>query len=165
MMKIPSINPEELLPYKPLEQILAAKSTGVCSVAPDATVFSALQLMAEKDVGALIVLEGSKLVGVFSERDYARKVVLAGKTSIDTSVSKIMTEKVVSVTLDQTVPQCMELMTDKRVRHLPVVKDGRVVGILSIGDLLKEMLAHHERLLKQLATERITLLTADPSSY
>ena len=163
-MRVPT-NPEQLLPYRTLEQILAAKSTGICSVAPNASVLSALRLMAEKEVGALVVLEGSQLVGMFSERDYARKVVLAGKTSIDTPVSKIMTDKVICVTLDQTIPQCMELMTDKRIRHLPVVKDGRVIGVLSIGDLLKEMLSHHERLLKQLATERITLLTPDPSSY
>jgi CBS domain-containing protein len=163
-MRVPT-NPEQLLPYRTLEQILAAKSTGICSVAPNASVFSALQLMAEKEVGALVVLEGSRLVGMFSERDYARKVALAGKTSIDTPVGEIMTDKVICVTPDQTVPQCMELMTDKRIRHLPVVRDGRVIGVLSIGDLLKEMLAHHERLLKQLTTERITLLTPDPSSY
>jgi signal-transduction protein with cAMP-binding, CBS, and nucleotidyltransferase domain len=126
---------------------------------------SALQLMAEKDVGALIVLEGSKLVEIFSERDYARKVRLAGKTSTDTPVSKIMAEKVVSVTPDRTVPECVQLMTDKWIRHLPVMEGGRVIGMLSIGDIVKEMLSHHERLLKQLAMERVTLLTPDHSSY
>lgn len=96
---------------------------------------------------------------------HARKVALAGKTSIGTPVSMVMTEKVICVTLDQTVPQCMELMTDKRIRHLPVVEADRVIGMLSIGDLMKEMLSHHEHLLRELATERITLVTPDPSCY
>jgi CBS domain-containing protein len=165
MMKVPLTDPEQLLPYATLRLILAAKSTGVSSVAPDTSVLSALQLMAEKEIGAVVVLEQGKLVGMFSERDYARKLVLAGKTSADTAVREIMTDHVISVTPEQTVPQCMALMTDKRIRHLPVVEDEQVVGVLSIGDLVKEMLTHHERLLKQLAMERITLLTPDPSSY
>ena len=164
-MEVPSTNPDYLLPYRTIKQVLAAKATDVFSVASNASVLSALQLMVEKNVGALLVLDATKLVGTFSERDYARKVVLAGRTSVDTPVRQIMTTDVVSVTLDQTIPECMELMTDKRIRHLPVLENDRVIGILSIGDLVKEILSHHDHLLKQLALERITLLTPDPSSY
>jgi CBS domain-containing protein len=164
-MDLPYKSPEQLLPYRTLKQILAEKAPGVYSVAPNMSVFSALQLMAEKDIGAVAVLEGQKLVGIFSERDYARKVVLTGKTSKDTPVREVMTENVIVVTPAHTVPQSMELMTSKRIRHLPVVEDDRVIGILSIGDLLKEMLAHHERLIRQLETDMTVLTTPDPSSY
>jgi CBS domain-containing protein len=158
-------SPELTLRYKTLREILAGKAPGAYSVAPDASVLSALQVMAEKDVGALVVLDGRRLVGVFSERDYARKIVLSGKASKDTAVREVMSDEVQSVTPDQTVPRCIELMTDKRIRHLPVVEGGEVIGMLSIGDLLKEMLGHHEQLLRQMAIERTVMLTPDPSSY
>lgn len=107
-------------------------------------------LMAEKDVGALVVLEGEKLVGIFSERDYARKIILFGKASKETSVSEIMTAKVVCVRLEQTVDQCMALMTEKRVRHLPVLLEKKVVGIISIGDVVRAMLRDQQHTIEQL---------------
>lgn len=164
-MESPYKTPEQLLPYKTLKQILAAKPPGAYAVTPDTSVLTALQLMAEKQVGAVVVLDGERLAGVLSERDYARKVVLVGKTSKDTAVREIMTEKVVSVTPEHTVPQCMGLMTEKRIRHLPVVEDDKVIGVLSIGDLVKEVVSHHEKLIRDMEMERITLLNPDPSSY
>jgi CBS domain-containing protein len=164
-MNLPSTRPEQFLPYKTLKQILAAKPPGVFSVAPETSIFSALQLMAEKEIGALVVLDGERLAGIFSERDYARKVVLVGKASKDTPVRVVMTEKVLSVSLADDVPHCMALMTDKRVRHLPVLEGGRLIGLLSIGDLVKEMLSHHERLIRDLAIERMSILNPGAGNY
>lgn len=164
-MNIPSTNLSEQRPYRTLQQILAGKAPGVVSIALDESVFRALQLMAERDVGAVVVQDQNKVVGMISERDYARKVVLAGKASGDTPVSEIMTRNVVSVTPEHTVPQCMQLMTEKRMRHLPVLENGWLIGIVSIGDLLKEMLLHDESLLKDLAVERIMVMNPNSSSY
>jgi CBS domain-containing protein len=153
------------LPYRTLKQILAAKSAAVVSTTPEATVLSALQTMADKNVGFLVVLERGKLIGVVSERDYARKVVLEGKASKDTPVRAIMTEKVVSVTVDQTVPQCMALMDKGGFRHLPVLEGDKVIGVLSSRDLLKEVVSHHEHLIRDLERDRLEILHPDPSSY
>jgi len=109
-----------------------------------------LKLMAEKDIGALVVLDGEKLVGIFSERDYARKIILFGKSSKDTSVSEIMTPKVVCVSPEQTAEQCMSLMTEKRVRHLPVLSEKKVIGIISIGDVVRAMISDQQHMIKQL---------------
>jgi len=123
---------------KTLKQLLAEKQHPLAVVSPADTVFHALGVMAQHEVGALLVLDGEALVGIFSERDYARKVVLQGKTSASTPIRDIMTAKVVYVTPDQTLDQCMALMTEKRFRHLPVLNtDGSVAGIVSIGDLVK----------------------------
>jgi CBS domain-containing protein len=135
---------------KTVRQLLAQKAPGVISVAPQATVYSALQLMADKDVGALVVLDGERLAGIFSERDYARKVILFGKSSHETRVEEIMTPKVVCVTPSRTVDECMALMTDKHIRHLPVLEDKRVIGLLSIGDLVKETISEQQFLIRQL---------------
>ena len=106
--------------------------------------------MAEKEIGAVVVIEDGHLVGIFSERDYARKVVLQGKASKDTPVREIMTEKVVCVRPEQTIEDCMGLMTDRRVRHLPVLEHKKVIGVISIGDVVKEMLSEKEFVIKQL---------------
>ena len=137
---------------KTIKQLIEAKAKGreVFAIAPDALVFDALKLMAEKDVGALVVLEGGRLAGIISERDYARKVILHGKSSHDIRVREIMTSKVISVHPGQTVPECMALMTDKRIRHLPVTEGERVIGVLSIGDLVKEVIADQEQTIRQL---------------
>jgi CBS domain-containing protein len=119
-------------------------------VSPATTVLDALRLMAEKEIGAVLVIEAETLVGVFSERDYARKVVLQGKSSKDTPVREIMTDKVVSVRPDQTIEDCMGLMTDKRIRHLPVMQGRKVIGVISIGDVVKEMLVEKEFVIQQL---------------
>jgi len=135
---------------KTVAQMLELKPTGVISISPEATVLDALKLLAEKDVGAVLVMEGTRLVGVFSERDYARKVSLKGKASGETPVSEIMTQPVVCVTPKQTNEECMALMTEKRVRHLPVIDKGRVLGVLSIGDLVKDAISEQQFIISQL---------------
>jgi CBS domain-containing protein len=136
---------------KTVEQILRSKGNVFWSVTPETMVYDALKLMAEKDVGALLVLDaGMQLVGVISERDYARKVILKGKSSLATPVQEIMTPHVVITEPRQTVDECMVLMTAKRVRHLPVLADGKVVGVVSIGDLVKASLEEKDFLINQL---------------
>lgn len=127
-------------------QVLAAKGGGVFWVAPDDPVLEAIRQMAERHVGALAVMRGDDLVGIVSERDYARKVVLLGRSSAETPVWQIMSAPVVTVAPDDTVAHCLELMTSRRIRHLPVVADGGVVGMLSIGDCVKSVIdeqRHH----------------------
>lgn len=133
-----------------VRQLLASKGGGVFSVDPDARIIDALRLMAEKGIGAVLVLEGQRVVGIMSERDYARKVILKGKSSQDTPVREIMTERVVYARPEQTVPECMALMTNKRIRHLPVLEGERLVGVLSIGDLVKETISEQEFIIRQL---------------
>ena len=116
------------------------KGPGVISVTPECSVFEALQTLAERNIGAVLVLEGERLVGILSERDYARQVILKGKASKDTPVREIMTTTVVCVHPEQTIEECMALMTDKRFRHLPVLADDRLLGVLSIGDVVKALL-------------------------
>ena len=135
---------------KTVQQLLESKRPSLISVVPDATVLEALKVMAEKEIGAVVVLQDGHLVGIFSERDYARKVVLQGKSSKDTPVREIMTEKVVCVRPEQTIEDCMGLMTDKRIRHLPVLEHKKVIGVISIGDVVKEMLSEKEFVIKQL---------------
>ena len=137
---------------KTVRQLLLEKGTTVYTVAPDASVFDALQLMADKNVGALPVVAGGQLVGIFSERDYARKVILHGQASRETPVSAIMTSNVVTVSPEQDLSDCMRIMTDKRIRHLPVIEGGRQVGVLSIGDVMKAVLAEQEFLIGQLSS-------------
>ena len=133
-----------------VEQILRQKGGAFWSVAPDAMVIDALKLMAEKDVGALLVLGAGRLAGIISERDYARKVVLKGKSSLQTPVREIMTQGVVTVRPGNTVEECMGLMTEKRIRHLPVVVEGQVIGVISIGDVVKASLDAKDFVIKQL---------------
>ena len=135
---------------KTVNQLLEGKGENVWSANPQMTVYEALEMMSEKNVGALVVLEGEKLVGIFSERDYARKVILKGKSPMDTLVGDIMSRKVTCVRRDQSIEDCMALMTDKRVRHLPVLQDNRVVGIISIGDVVKDIISEQEFIIEQL---------------
>ena len=137
---------------KTLKQMLAGKQRPLAVVTPTDSVFHALTLMAQHDVGALMVLDGEQLVGIFSERDYARKIILHGKSSKETLVSEIMSDKVAYVTPATTLDECMALMTEKRFRHLPVLSedDNSVVGIISIGDLVKETISSQQFLIKQL---------------
>lgn len=135
---------------KTVRQLLQSKGSTIFSIAPEARVFEALKLMAEKGVGALVVLEGDRLAGIISERDYARKVILHGKSSHEISVREIMTDKVVTVNPGRTVDECMTLMTNKRIRHLPVMDGEKLVGLVSIGDLVKEVIADREETIKQL---------------
>ncbi|HEY3304314.1 MAG TPA: CBS domain-containing protein [Candidatus Binatia bacterium] len=133
-----------------VRDILQRKGNQIWSVAPDSTVYDALMLMAEQNVGALLVLDGEKIVGVFSERDYARKVILKGKASKETSVDEIMTSEVTTVHPGQSVEECMGLMTDKRIRHLPVLEGEKLAGLISIGDVVKAIISDREFIIKQL---------------
>jgi CBS domain-containing protein len=133
-----------------VKDILQEKGTRVYSISPDANVYEALQMMAEKNVGALMVMEGDTVAGLISERDYARKIVLKGRFSKDVPVREIMTADVIRITPDVDVEECMELMTDKRVRHLPVFKNDRLIGIISIGDIVKAIIEHKEEIIEQL---------------
>ena len=136
---------------KTLKQMLDAKTRPLAVVAPGDTVLHALTVMAHNDVGALLVLDGEQLVGIFSERDYARKIVLSGKASKDTQVQQIMTDKVMYVTPENTVDECMALMTEGRFRHLPVLDaDLQLVGVVSIGDLVKETICEQQFIIDQL---------------
>ena len=135
---------------KTVKEILQAKPQGLLSISPNATVLDALKMMADYEIGALVVLDGDRLSGIFSERDYARKVILQGKASKDTAVAEIMTHKVVCVRPEQSVEECMALMTDKRIRHLPVLEDKKVIGVISIGDVVKEVISEQRFVIEQL---------------
>lgn len=135
----------------PVSQLLAGKGNEIYRLSPDAPVLEAIRLMADKSVGALLVMEGDQLLGILSERDYARKVILMGRSSKDTPVSAIMTPApLVTVSSHSRTKECMRLMTDRRIRHLPVVDDGRVVGMLSIGDLVRSIIEGLEGEVEQL---------------
>jgi CBS domain-containing protein len=135
---------------KTVQSLLEKKGSQIWSIGPDASVFEAISLMAEKGIGAVLVMEDGRLCGILSERDYARKVILAGKSSRQTPVRDIMTRSVLCARLEQTVEQCLALMTDKRIRHLPVADDGNVIGLVSIGDLVKEIIAEQQFIIEQL---------------
>lgn len=133
-----------------VRKLLEKKGHSVWSIPPDSMVYDALRHLAERDIGALLVIKGDKLVGIVSERDYARKVILKGKASMKTPVKEIMTEKVVVVEPERTIEEAMAIMTEKRLRHLPVVEGEKVVGMVSIGDLVKEIIADREFVIEQL---------------
>jgi CBS domain-containing protein len=133
-----------------VKQILSEKGNEVWSTSPNTTVFDALQTMSEKGVGALVVLENLKVVGIFSERDYARKVILEGKSSKNLPVKEIMTRRVVCVNPENTTEECMALMTRKFIRHLPVLSEDELVGIISIGDVVKAIISQQEFVIEQL---------------
>jgi CBS domain-containing protein len=135
---------------KLVKHIIDTKGNEIWHIAPDNSVLDAIKLMAEKGIGALLVMENENLVGIVSERDYARKVILQGKSSRETPVSEIMTAEVFSTEPLETVEDCMKLMTDKRIRHLPVLENEKVVGVLSIGDLVKAIIAEREFTIRQL---------------
>ena len=129
---------------KSVAQLLKAKGNVVISIAPTASVLECLKLFADKGIGAALVMQGEKMVGIFSERDYARKVALHGKSSKDLEVQEVMTTDVLWVGPERTNNECMVLMTEKRIRHLPVIEDGKVIGVISIGDLVKDIIAEQE---------------------
>jgi CBS domain-containing protein len=133
-----------------IREVLKRKGHEVWSITPDSTVYRAIEIMADKRIGALLVLEGDKLAGIVSERDYARKVILKGRSETETQVREIMTTPVIAVDPQQSVDECMRIMTDNRVRHLPVLENDRVVGILSIGDLVNWIIAAQDHTIQQL---------------
>jgi len=134
----------------PISSILHQKTSALWSVAPEATVFDAIKIMADKNVGALLVLSGGRLQGIFTERDYARKIALQNKTSKATNVFEVLSEKCVTAAPDDSVEDCMRLMTEKRVRHLPVVEHGNVIGIISIGDLVNWIISTQNAAIEQM---------------
>jgi len=135
---------------KNIEQFLTQHVRHIYSVSPQSTVRQALELMADKNIGALLVLKENQLVGMFSERDYARKVVLKGKSSVHTLVREIMTTEVICIKVSQTFTECMQTMTDHHIRHLPVMNEQSVIGLISIGDVVKEVLEEQTRTIEQL---------------
>lgn len=139
VLHTPAQSSATVVPFEKVEAVLSRKGMDVWSVAPDATVYEAIALMDQKRVGALVVMSGLKLEGIVSERDYARKVILKGRHSNETKVSEIMTREVITVDLEATVDQCLRLMTRQRIRHLPVLEEGELVGLISIGDLVRSV--------------------------
>jgi CBS domain-containing protein len=141
-----------MIPNGSISEILEHKGTAVWTVAPDATVFEAIQIMSDKNVGALLVTEHEKLVGVVSERDYTRKVALKGRSSRESKVREIIPDRIVSVTPQNTVEECMRLMTERRVRHLPVLDGDKIAGVISIGDLVNWIISAQSTTIRQLET-------------
>jgi CBS domain-containing protein len=165
MVNVPLTSMEQLLPFPTAEELLARKKESVVSVAPGATVLTALQLMADKHIGFLAVVENGQLAGVLSERDCARRVVLRRLAAEVTAVRDIMTTQVYSVNPQAKIPECITLMHEKDIRHLPVMRANETIGVLSVRDLMGALIERHERLLRRLREERLTLLYPDPSSY
>ena len=135
---------------KSIRDVLINKGTSVLSISADETVYKALELMAKENVGALLVMNGEKVVGIMSERDYARKVILEGRSSLNTSVEKIMTKKILYIAPDKSVEEGLALMSEKRCRHLPVLEGDSLIGMVSIGDLVKANVAEKEFMISQL---------------
>jgi CBS domain-containing protein len=133
-----------------VRRVLGTKRQGIWTVAPDASVFNALRVMAEQDIGAVMVVEEGHLIGIFTERDYARKIALQGKISQDTRVRDVMTSNVIYVRPEQTVEECMAIMSNRHVRHLPVVEDDRLVGMVSMRDVVRQIIAEQEFIIEQL---------------
>lgn len=135
---------------KLVKHLLDNKGRHVISVAPDASVLDAIKIMADKGIGSLVVMEDDKLLGIMSERDYARKVIIKGRASESTRVAEIMTADVVTTSSSQTVNECMNLMTERKIRHLPVVEDNQVIGMISIGDLVEAIISDQQEEIEQL---------------
>ncbi|MBK8394216.1 MAG: CBS domain-containing protein [Leptospiraceae bacterium] len=133
-----------------VSNLLQSKKSEILSVSPTESVYAALQLMADKNIGAVLVTSNKKLVGILSERDYARKIILKGKTSKDTKVEEIMTAQVLFVSPEQSVEDCMAIMSEKHIRHLPVIEKGELLGIISIGDVVKGIISDKEFAIQQL---------------
>ena len=135
---------------KTVKNIFQNKSTSIYSVSPDSSVLDALQVMMDKNISALLVMEGSELKGIFTERDYARKIILQGKSSKDTKIENAMTAKLEVINLNSSIDHCMQIMTDKHIRHLPVIDNGKVAGMISIGDLVKFVIEDQKQTIEQL---------------
>jgi len=144
---------------KTVREILLNKGNQVWTISPDSTVYDALKLMSEKEIGAVLVCEGDNIKGIISERDYARKIILEGKLSKQTKVSEIMSEKVIYVNPDKRTSECMALMINKKIRHLPVLENQKLTGLISIGDVVKAIIDEKEFLIDQL----VNYITSTPS--
>ena len=157
--------PDQLLAYRPLAELLRDKPAGGFSIQGSDTALQALREMARRDIGFLIVLEGERFVGVLSERDCARKLEVNERAAAATAVRDIMSTDVVSIAPDDTIPHCMTVMDSRGFRHLPVIDGERVVGVISMRDLVREIVRHHEQLIRELALERLTTVEVSPSGY
>lgn len=158
MMDHPLRRPDEILAYRSLKQLLAAKPTALWTVSPGDNALVAMRLMADRNVGFLVVLQNGAIVGVVSERDCVRRLVLAGRSPEFTPVADIMVRDVVTADVATTFAACLKLMHDHRIRHLPVMENGVAIGVISIRDLLSEAVAHHARVIGDLERERMTIL-------
>ena|SRR5690348_5023515 len=152
--------PEEILAYRPLRQVLAAKPKALWTVRPRDSALSAMHLMADKNIGLIVVMEDKAIAGVLSERDCVRRLVLAGKSPEATPVADIMVRNVVKADISNTFGDCLKLMHTHRVRHLPVTENDVAIGVISIRDLLSEAVAHHAKIISELEKERLTMLTS-----
>lgn len=159
-MDQPIRRPEDILAFRSLRQILASKPRNLWSVAPSDTALKALQIMSDKDIGCVVVIERNALVGIVSERDCARRVVLAKRSPETTSISDIMVREVVTVDLSHTFADCLRLMHRHGIRHLPVIDNAKPVTVVSIRDLLSEAVVHHARIIAELERERMTMFTS-----
>jgi len=159
-MDHPLRRPEQILAYRPLKQILAAKPEALWTIGARDSALSAMQLMADKNIGLLVVMEHRSIVGVLSERDCVRRLVLAGKSPEATSVADIMVRNVVKADIANNFVDCLKLMHEHQIRHLPVIENGDLVGLISVRDLLSEAVAHHARVISELERERLTMLTS-----
>ena len=159
-MDHPIRRPEEILAFRSLQQILASKPKVLWTVGPTDSVLTALQIMAEKDIGFLVILDQGAMVGVLSERDCARRIILAGKFPEATPVADIMVRDVITVDLAQTFADCLRLMHQHGIRHLPVLQGRRAVAVVSIRDLLSEAVAHHAKIINELERERLTMFVS-----
>ena len=159
-MDNPIRRPEEILAYRSLRRILASKPEALWTVAPADSVLTAEQMMADKNIGLVVVMEGSKLAGVLSERDCARRVFLARKSPESTRVADIMVRNVVTIDAEHTFADCLRLMHKHSIRHLPVVDNGKVIAVVSIRDLLSEAVAHNAKIIEELERERLTIFTS-----
>ncbi len=133
-----------------VKNILGTKPSVIFSVDPNTTVYAAIELMCEKNIGGLLILENSQLVGIFTERDYARKIILKGKSSKEAKISEVMTHNPFTVSSESSIEECMEMMSDKRIRHLPVVDQGKLVGMISIGDVVKQIIQEQKGIIEHL---------------
>jgi signal-transduction protein with cAMP-binding, CBS, and nucleotidyltransferase domain len=159
-MDHPLRRPEQILAYRPLKQILAAKPKALWTIGARDSALSAMQLMADKNIGLLVVMEHRAIVGVLSERDCVRRLVLAGKSPEATSVADIMVRNVVKADIANSFVDCLKLMHEHQIRHLPVMENDDLVGVISVRDLLSEAVAHHARVISELERERLTMLTS-----
>ncbi len=135
---------------KTVNNIIQKNFKPIYSISPESSVLEALQVMMDKNISALLVMDGSKLKGIFTERDYARKIILVGKSSSATQIKEIMTEKLITIELNTSIDHCMQIMTDRKIRHLPIINNGLVIGIISIGDLVKFVIEDQQQTIEQL---------------
>jgi CBS domain-containing protein len=159
-MDNPIRQPEEILAYRPLRRILTSKPRDLWAVTPTDNVLTALQIMVDKDIGLLVVMDRGTLAGVLSERDCARRVLLAKKSPESTSVAEIMVRNVITIDVGYTFADCLRLMHQHSIRHLPVVDNGKVIAVLSIRDLLNEAVTHNAKIINELERERLTIFTS-----